>query len=127
MAFERIVQNASESLLGDERLRSNLTDDEAKVSLDWALNWLESRITPARDETEAKQIAQAELTRLRSLLGIVNDLAKRPGALRLADGLAALESMLSGGRPLSRVETLTLLFGLTGAAWQMRARPSGAR
>jgi hypothetical protein len=119
--FDKIVQSASESLLDDERLRSNLTDSEAKTVLDWALTWLETQINAARDEVSAKQIAQNELARLHQTLSVINALAKKPGPPRLSDAVAAIDASLKGSKAFTREEIFTLLTALTSAAWKMRA------
>lgn len=119
--FDTIIQNASESLLEDERLRSNLTDSEAKVVLDWALEWISAQVNAARDEASAKQIAQSELVRVRQIMSTINALAKQPGPLHLADAVAALDALLQANRVLTREEIFSLLTALTSALWQMRA------
>jgi hypothetical protein len=76
--YESAVQGAAERLLEDECLRDNLTDDEANVLVSWAIDWLESRVAGARDETAARAAAQAEVARLRPAMSKINAL--------LADG-----------------------------------------
>ncbi len=121
--FDKVVQNAAENLYGDERLRSNLTDDEAKLVLDWALGRITAQVEAARDEATAKLVAQKELTRVRPTLTAINTLARKSGPLRLADAVAALEMSLAAGKPLTREETLTLLTALSDKLWQLRASP----
>jgi hypothetical protein len=120
--YDQVVRNASESLLEDERLRSNLTDREAKIVLeDWALEWLETRINTARSEASAKQIAKNELARVRAVVSAINALAKKPGALRLAESVGALEESLRASPAYTREEIFALLAALTSAAWKLRA------
>ncbi len=123
--FERVMEKVTETLYGDEQLRSNLTDDEAKIVLDWARQWIGAQVSAARDEASAKQIAQSELTRVRKTVRAINTFAKPPGVLRLADGVAGIESSLVGSVPLSREQVLALLVTLAGAAWQLRLAPPG--
>lgn len=119
--FDKIAQSAAESLYEDERLRSNMTDGEAKVVLDWALGWISSQVNAGRDEASAKQIAQSELARVRQTVNAINALAKQPSPLRLSDAIAALDASLPSNRAFSREEIFSLLTVLTSATWQMRA------
>lgn len=119
--FDKVIESVSECLYGDERLRSNLTDGEAKIVLTWAQNWIGERINTARDEAMAKQIAQNELARVQPTLLAINALAKKPGVPRLSDAVSALDPTLKGGKPLTREETFGTLTALTGAVWKMRA------
>ncbi len=114
-----IAERASSSLYEDERLRSNLTDEQADIVLKWADDWLSSRIAEAPDEAAAQQIAQTEGKRARTALAAINALAENE-AFTLAQAVAALEPILTGGRPFSREEVLILLTGLAGAAWDAR-------
>ncbi len=119
--YEAIVSNASESLLGDERLRSNLTDEEARIAIDWALGWLEKRICSARNEGDAKVIAQSELKRLRAFLAAINGVAAQPQAWSLSNTLSKTQAAIEGEKPFSRTEVFSLLFTLVEAAWQRRS------
>ncbi len=121
--FDKIVQKAAENLLGDERLRSNLTDEEAKISLDWALERIRTQVSTARDEASARSVAQKQLARVRPVLLAINALGKKPGTPGLAGALAALEPSLVAGQPLSRAETIALLTTLADRLWQIRATP----
>lgn len=120
--FEKAIQSAGESLYGDESLRSNLTDSEAKVVLDWALSWITERVNMARDEAGAKQIVQNELARVRAAVSAINASAKKPGALKLAEVVAAMDTTLSGGKALAREEVFALVTLLTSTAWKMRVK-----
>jgi hypothetical protein len=71
--FESAVQSAAERLLEDEVLRSNLTDDEANVLINWAIEWLEGRVAESHDEAAARQAAQIEIGRLRPALQEINN------------------------------------------------------
>ena len=70
--FESVVQGAAERLVEDEALRSNLTDDEMNILINWAIEWLEGRVDKASDEAAARQAAQAEIKRLRPALQEIN-------------------------------------------------------
>jgi transposase-like protein len=93
--FESIVQRAAEQLMENERLRSNLTDDEANTLLDWAIEWLESQVDKSPDEVTARQAAQAEVARLRPAMQEINrqlaegkrSTAGLPAAMSLAQAL----------------------------------------
>ena len=95
--FKSVVQGAAERLLEDEALRSNLTDDEMNVLINWAIEWLEGRVDKASDEAAARQVAQAEIKRLRPALQEINH--------RLAAGetpdVDVLSSLSSAGAALS--------------------------
>ena len=95
--FESIVQSAAERLLEDEVLRSNLTDDEANVLINWAIEWLEGHVATSRDEAAARQAAQAEIGRLRPALREINR--------RLAAGEAPDAGMSPGLPSASAVAT----------------------
>ncbi len=122
--FDQVIQSTAENLFGDERLRSNLADDEAKIVLDWALGRITARVKTARDEATARLIAQNELARVRPVLAAINSLAKKPGTPRLADAVAAVEPSVAVGQPLSRAEIMTLLTLIADKVWQARANPS---
>ena len=70
--YDNIIQSAAEKLLEDERLRASLSDDEARLLVNWAIGWLEERVSTAPDAAAAKQIAQAELARLRPSMQEIN-------------------------------------------------------
>ncbi len=120
--FDKVMQNVAESLYGDERLRSNLADDEAKIVLDWALGRITARVKAARDESTARQLAQNELARVRPVLTAINSLAKKPGPLRLADAAAAIEPSLAA-QQLSRAEIIELLTLIADKIWLARSTP----
>ena len=99
--YENIVQGAVERLLEDERLRSSLSDDEANLLVNWAIRWLEQRVSTARDEVAARQIVQTEIARLRPCMSKVNDLLADDRAPTLAHaakafGLSAPNAAASG-------------------------------
>jgi len=120
MPFEKIIQRATEPLYGDEQLRSNLADEEARVVLDWAARWIEEQVGLAKDESSAKRVAQRALARVRPVIGAINVLAAQPGELRLSDGVAALEPLLAGNQKLSRPQVFGLLTILAGATWRVQ-------
>ena len=123
--FDKVVQNATEKLYEDERLRSNLTDREAKIVLDWAERWVTEQVSAARDETAARQIAQNELTRVRQAATALNALAAQDATPRLADALAAIDSGAQASAAMTREEVLALATTLASALWTLRVR--GAR
>ena len=123
--FDPIIQTAVEKLYEDERLRSNLTDRESKIVLDWAEHWVIEQVNAARDETAARQIAQNELTRVRQAATALNALAAQDATPRLADALAAIDSGAQASAAMTREEVLALATTLASALWTLRAR--GAR
>jgi hypothetical protein len=122
--FDKITQNAAENLYGDERLRANLADDEAKIVLDWALGRISAQVNTAHDEAAAKLAAQKELARVRPIVAAINALGKKPGTPRLADAVAAIEPSLAASKPLSRAETMALLTAIADKMWQVRPSSS---
>lgn len=73
-SYNDVMESAAEKLSGDERLRSNLTDDEFNPILDWAIAWLDEKMAKASDGTAARQIAQNELKRIELAMTAINDL-----------------------------------------------------
>ena len=118
--FDKIVQRAAENLYGDERLRSNLTDGEAKIVLDWAVKWIGEQVNAARDEPTAQQIAQTELARVRQTATALNALAIKPGALRLADAVAALAAGVQTAQALPREQVFALATQFASALWKLQ-------
>ncbi len=118
--IDQVIESASEKLLEDERLRSNMTDRESKMVMDWALGWMETKINAARDETGAKRVAQRELSRVRGMLSVINGLAKQSAVPVLSDSVHALEPALKRGRDFTREEVFYLLIALANAAWRAR-------
>jgi hypothetical protein len=88
--FEKVVRGAVEKLMGDERLRSNLSDDEANILLDWLVKRIEASVSKAFDESAARQIAQAEVTRLRASASKINDLLVGGKLPALPEGIKAM-------------------------------------
>ncbi|MBI4630287.1 MAG: hypothetical protein HY740_00930 [Chloroflexi bacterium] len=76
MVFEDVIESAAEKLSGDERLRSNLTDDEFNPILDWAITRLEKKTAKAKDKAAAQKIAAKELNQIESAMKVINDLLK---------------------------------------------------
>lgn len=124
--FDRIIQNAAEKLYEDERLRSNLTDSEAKIVLDWAAGWITAQVSAARDEASAKEVAQNELARVRQTTTALNALAAKDATPRLADVIAAIDA---GGAQtsatLTREQVLSLATTLATSLWTLRVRAGG--
>ena len=73
MVFEDVMESAAEKLSGDERLRSNLTDDEFNPLLDWALAWLEKKMAKAKDKAAAQKIATEEMKRIETMMKMITD------------------------------------------------------
>lgn len=122
--YDKVVSQAAESLLGDERLRSNMTDDEAQVAMDWALARVKAQASAAKDEAGANKVTQGELVRVRAVLSAVNQLLAKPGTPRLSDTVAAVETLLQSGKPFNRQEIIKLVTALAGAAASLRDKPT---
>lgn len=127
---DKTVESAAESLFGDERLRSNLTDGEANLVLNWATGWLDKRANVAAPATGAptvakvsgpRRVSQADVDRVRQMVSAINDIARKPGAPRLADAVAALAAgPAAGDQPLTRQEVLSLLTVLAQSLLDLR-------
>jgi hypothetical protein len=111
--YERIVQSAAEKLLEDERLRGNLTDDEANLLVNWAVERLESRVDRAQDETTARATAQAEVARLRPAMSKINALLAADKMPTTADVAKALGLRASRATALGRLDRKSLIQTLT--------------
>lgn len=118
--LEAIAEKASESLLEDERLRSNLTDPEAQVLFDWAGSWLTSRVGAANDATAARRVVGSETERVRRALAAFNSLGAAPEVPPLPQAVTALESILQDNKPFTREELFRVLTAMASAAWQLR-------
>lgn len=118
--YDKLVQSAAEKLIEDERLRSNLTDEEANLLVDWAIRWLEDRLARVRDEATARQIAQAEVTRLRPAMSKINDSlagGKMP-ALSAALQTLGLTRSRAATNPLDRKGLIQSLTAHLAEAWR---------
>jgi hypothetical protein len=127
---EAIIQRTVEKLYEDEHLRSNLNDDEAKVVLGWAEDWLTAQIGAAEDENRARQIAQNEWARVRHAVSTMNALAAQPGALRLSEAVAAFEPQMQGTATWPRTTVLQLLTEFITTLWRTertKAMPGGSQ
>jgi hypothetical protein len=101
--YDGVVESAVEKILEDERLRGNLTDDEANLLVNWAVGWLENCVAGARDETAARAAALAEVARLRPAMSKINALLEAGKTPTAADVAQAL------GLPASRATSQALL------------------
>ena len=127
---DKSVESAAGSLFGDERLRSNLTDDEANLVLNWATAWLDRRATPppplsgaavAGKALGGKRVSQQDIDRVRQAVGVINGVARKSGTPRLADAVAEIVPPLAGSQPLTRQEVLSLLTVLAQSLLEIRA------
>ncbi|MBI5033068.1 MAG: hypothetical protein HZB51_21310 [Chloroflexi bacterium] len=116
--FDKIIQQTTERLYEDERMRSNFTDDEAKIVLGWAQNWITSQVRTAKTEAQAQQIAQSESTRVRQTVGTLNTLAAKPGALNLNQAIAALEPQVKLQQAMPREKVFKLLTEWVTLLWR---------
>lgn len=120
--IQAVIQRTVEKLYEDEQLRSNLSDDEAKVVLGWAEDWLTAQISAADDENRARQIAQYEWTRVRHAVSTMNALAEQPGALRLSEAVAAFEPQMQVASILPRERVFKLLTQFIATMWQTQTK-----
>lgn len=118
--FDQIIQRTTEKLYEDERLRSHLADDEAKIVLGWAEQWLTTQISSAHDSATATQIAQSEFGRVRQSVSAMNALATKPGALNLVDAVAAIQPTVQAQSALPRGTVFKLLTELLSTLWRMQ-------
>ncbi len=110
----RIAERAAESLYEDEKLRSNLTDSEAEIVLNWASEWLSAQVSAALDEATAQKIAQTTGQQVRQVVSTLNSLAKK-GPFTNKQGMAALEPLLKQDPSLPRRDLVTIVGNLTQA------------
>ena len=116
--FDKIIQQATERLYEDERMRSNFTDAEAKIVLSWGQNWIATEVQKAKTEAQAQQIAQSESTRVRQTVGTMNTLAAKPGALNLNQAIAALEPQVKLQQTMPREKIFKLLTEWVTILWR---------
>ncbi len=115
-SFDKVVSSAAENLLGDERLRSNLADNVAKVAMDWALARVQAQASSAKDEATAKQNVQSELTRVRPVLIAVNQVFAKQAVPNVPDLVAALRPLLQVNKAFALPEVVRLATALASAA-----------
>ncbi len=125
---DKTVESAAEGLYGDERLRSNLTDDEANLVLNWAVGWLEKRanvpapgLAMGSKTPTAKRVSQASIDQVRQVVSSINGAARAPGTPRLDTTIPEILRPVVGDKPLTRQEVLKLLTVLAQTLWEMRA------
>jgi hypothetical protein len=99
--YDGIIQGVAEKLMEDERLRSNLADDEANFLLKWAIERVKGRVSSAPDEDTAHQTVQAEIARLHPAMVKINALLagdKAPSVVSAIQvlGVSGAKSAISG-------------------------------
>lgn len=120
-AFEKVVQSTAEKLLEDERLRTNLDDEEADLLVNWAIEWLEGRISSAHDESAARQIAQKEFKRLRPAMQKINDALAESALPVSSDAAVSFGQPALGAAPGTPPDRKALVRGLIAQlahAWE---------
>jgi hypothetical protein len=75
-SYDSLLESAAEKLAGNERLRSNMTDDEFNPCLDWALARLTRAIAKAKDKEAAQKILEKDLKSVETILKTLNDALK---------------------------------------------------
>jgi hypothetical protein len=106
--FDHLVQRATESLYGDERLRSNLTDQQAKVVLGWAAGWIGRQVAALSNEAAAIRAAESELDRVRRVVSALNALAAGDAAAHLEKAIRAIAPDANSGSALTPEQVLQL-------------------
>ncbi len=122
-SYESIVESAAEKLIEDERLRSNLTDDEANAVVDWAIAWLDGRASAAPDAESAGQVVQAELGRVRPAMQKINDLmvgGKMPALGRAVRALKLPKVQAAAGGAQDRLALIRTLTSLLTSNWEKK-------
>ena len=119
-AYDKVMQSTAEKLMEDERLRTNLADDEAKLLMDWALAWMEGRVFKAPNEAVAQQLAQTELARLRPAMSKINNLLKgdKMPALTNATQALGLPAAKTATNPLDRKGLIRILTARLAESWR---------
>lgn len=133
--IRRLEQKAAERLLEDERLRSNLTDEQAKTLLDWGLAQLSlkvSKLGPAALQSEdlakaavedATQRIQKTMTAINDLVGERRDITVKELTFRLRQLVAParldqeIRRLARASGNLSDDEFLVQLTALVSQAW----------
>jgi hypothetical protein len=116
---EHVAQPAAENLYEDERLRSNLSDTEASIVLNWAVQWIQGRLKEIANDKTAAVVLQNETKRVRQAIASFNELAKKPGNIKLADAVNVLEPPLQA-QSLDRDQVFRLLTEMTTITWKLR-------
>ncbi|MBI3740349.1 MAG: hypothetical protein HY257_01165 [Chloroflexi bacterium] len=111
---EDVLQNVVEQLMEDERLRSNLQDEEAKTLNEWAIQYLGAQIAAAQNPSDAQQIGARELARVREAMSAVNARA-RENPQTTAKFFAALIDGLAKREVSPPAKILAMLTALRGA------------
>jgi len=125
--FDQITHRALERLYEDERLRSHLSDDEAKIVMGWAQSWIETQVSAADDPAHAAQIAQSEMARVCATVSAMNALGAKPGELTLAQAIAALEPQVKIQQTIPRENIFKILTELISTLWRMQEEPAPQR
>ncbi len=120
---EEILRRVVESLMEDERLRSNLTDYEAELVLNWANSWLEKRILSAPEE-KAEEVATKERERVKNLLISLNNLLLYSRSPTLSMAMGLVEKHLNEGVPFTTKEILEFITELARIIWERRGSGS---
>ncbi len=107
--IKKLAQRAAERLLEDERLRSHLTDEQAKTLLDWGLAQLSAQmdnLTQASTPIEAKNSVDNLTGRLRQTLVGINDLVGNKDSLSQGEVAAKLQDLVGSGQMSAEVAGL---------------------
>jgi len=129
--LQRLEQKAAERLLEDERLRSNLTDKQAKTLLDWGLAQLSAQIAALGPATiRAQETIDEVVKRLQNVMVGINHLVGDRAGLSHEEMVARLHELVAPAQldaevhhlaeeknDLSDDELLERLTSLASQAW----------
>ncbi len=97
--LEATRQRLAERILDDERLYSNLEDQEAKVLTEWAMAQLDAPISVKGKAADL--VLEERGRRVRQALRDINDLVGERGRLSAEEREARLRTILSRGSPVA--------------------------
>jgi len=118
-AKQDTLRKTIESIMEDERLRSNFTDHEAQVVLGWATHWLEKKILEAPEE-EVEEIATREKEKVKNLISSLNNMLLYTRLPTMALAMGLVEKHLTQGVPFSTREILEWITTLAELIWEKR-------
>jgi hypothetical protein len=112
--LKKLQQRAMEQLMEDESLRSDLTDNEAKVLLDWGAERLKRTSTTVQAQ-DVGQMAEAVQGELKHLQGAMRAVAGLVGSGKPFTAQQFLEELGPYLSPLSGLRWIFAVFTRRGA------------
>ncbi len=138
--IKKLAQRAAERLLEDERLRSNLTDEQAKTLLNWGLAQLSDQVSHlvlVSTQEEAKTTVDNLAGRLRQTMRGINDLVGEKATLSSEEMSTRLQDLIAPAQMPAEVNRLAgekdsisddeLLVHLTSLVSQAGVAPTAFR